>query len=141
MRASLALALAVTLGALTMTDSTHVTAQEPKKDEKKPRLEPGNPNTYTQLVSIRVMTSNKKLINPVKNVRAEWAILPSGKQVIYTESVLTDTTVGSEITDKDGVVWVVEKAVKGTSHYLNYARKKDEPKKEEPKKDSPKKPS
>ncbi|MDY3559300.1 hypothetical protein R5W23_000274, partial [Gemmata sp. JC673] len=116
------------------------TAQEPKKDEKKPPFAPGEPDTYTQLVTVRKMASNKKLANPVKNVRAEWVVMPNGAKVVYTHSFLTDTTVGSEITDKDGVVWVVEKAVKGTAHYQNYVKKKEEPKKEEPKKEEPKKP-
>ncbi|MDY3559958.1 hypothetical protein R5W23_001156, partial [Gemmata sp. JC673] len=80
------------------------------------------------------MTSNKKFINPVKNVRVEWSALPNGTKVVYTDSFLTDTTVGTEITDKDGVVWVVQKAVKGTGYFLNHIKKKDEPKKEEPKK-------
>jgi hypothetical protein len=108
------------------------TAQD-KKDEKKPN--PRKDEMPPEKVSLRVWDKQRgqflKAQDEIDATRKDDAkrgtvFYLSGRGVI---PVTGHATVGSEITDKDGKVYVVNKATKGTNLYVCDTSPKEVPKK------------
>ena len=104
--------------------ATDADATQDKKDEKWP-----------DRVALRRWDSQGKQFLPeIKDVHARYKELGRTDKKTAWElrnANLPTPTVGSEITDKDGVVWVVTKLSRGDEETLCYAEKKDARKKED----------
>jgi hypothetical protein len=123
--------------------STHVTpkkklsqedlaaiADQAKEDP--PKLRPWNPQytlSYDEKVTVR-QWYGQKFLNPVSNVSAHRGQI-EGKLVIYTRPRAGNdkTPKGSEITDKDGNVYVVDSVAGGqlSTFHINYVTPKKKP--------------
>lgn len=111
------------------------------KKDKKPVPKPNDDKSYTEKVSVRRMlkdtTKGEFLVtNPAKDVPAfKW--VEEGKPTKYFMKVkgASVPTVGTEITDEAGTVWVVTRVIGGTAQgYSTSEVKEKEPAKKDDKK-------
>lgn len=102
-------------GVLTM----QATADEPKKDEPKPK-DPAKLESYDEKVTVRRL-NGKVFLKPVKDVPAYRMDKKGGGIVFTTWTRANDaeSPKGSEITDKDGNVYVV---TRNSVSNLGYSR-------------------
>jgi hypothetical protein len=115
---------ALATGALIMSD-TATAADEPKKEEKK---DPTKDASYDEKVSVRRFVNGKLLTNPAKDVPA-FRLEKGGALKFYTKAKTAATpTVGTEITDKDGTVFVVERVVENGGLGFHMSEVKAKPK-------------
>lgn len=108
--------LFTTFGALAMPAT--IDAQEKKS--------PADKDSYTDKMTVK-QWNGAKFFMPVEDVPAFRTEI-KGKPVIYTKpsSDTAKSPKGSEITDKDGVVWVVTESKPGSGYQLNYVTKKED---------------
>ena len=106
--------LLFTLGTLAMSTAV---ADDKKRDPQKAE-------SYDEVVTVRQWYGGK-FLNPVKDQPA-YRGENGGKMVFYTKPQADNakTPKGSEITDKDGTVYVVEKAIEGSDFWINYVKPK-----------------
>ena len=98
--------LTILIGAIAMSETAAVADDKKEPPKKKPNSD--KKESYDEKVSVREFIGGK-LINPIKDVPMfRWEI--SGKPVMYL--ITSKAPKGSEITDKDGVVWVVTESNK-----------------------------
>lgn len=121
MRGMMLAGIALTAGVLTMSDAA--IADEPK-DEKKEKKDPANKESYDEKVTVKQLASGK-FLNPVENVPAFRGEIKD-KMVFYIKPLASNSEApkGSEITDKDGVVYVSEKVSKASTFHIVYVTKK-----------------
>ena len=109
MRAMMLTGLFLALGGITVSDVA--IAQEPKKEEKKKKPKLDDKASYTDPVTVRTKTSTG-FGTGAKTVAVMWEI--EGKPVVYLWIGMSAVKPlkGSEITDKNGAVFVIDKATR-----------------------------
>jgi hypothetical protein len=120
MRSILLAFLFITSGALAMSQ---VATGDEKKADEKPKS-PADKANYTEKVTVKKWASSM-FLNPVEGVPAFRGEI-KGKTVFYTRPPASNahSPKGSEITDKDGVTWVVSDVSVASTYRINYVTKK-----------------
>lgn len=87
---------------------------------------PSKAESYDEKCTVRAF-NGEIYIKPAQNIAMYRVTDAQGKQRFYVQSKLIDSNQfksQSEITDKDGVVWIVDEVKSNSTYYLCYVRKK-----------------
>lgn len=87
-------------------------------DEKK-SPDPRKKESYTDKVTVRQWAGDK-FIDPRDTVAFKGEFKDAPVLYVYTTNTSINPVAKSEITDKDGVVWVVSKSVETTDNFTFY---------------------
>lgn len=99
----------------------------PAQDEKK--FDPGKKDTYEEKVVVREKAGDK-LGPPIENVPMHRKDVKGAVAMwVWTAGTTAKVPKGSELTDKDGVVWVVESTQGAAPSYVCKVAKKPDEKK------------